>query len=106
MNLTRAIRFRLHLNLVAKFVEKPFAREGASIDERDVEENVVEVGFGDRRPDRASHLTEDSFLREPLTQFRQDPLVVQRLAQAKLALFGGQTVTFVPARELILFDLL
>jgi len=42
-------------NAVSDLVVDPFPRRGPAVDERNVEQNVVEVRLGDRRPNHASH---------------------------------------------------
>ncbi len=88
MDVPRSFRLRLVENSVSKFVVESLAGDGSPINERDKKEDVVEIGLRDWRPDDASHLTENPFLRKSLPKSRQYPFIIQGFAKTQFALLG------------------
>ena len=55
MSLTEELLGGVFRDAVSDLVVDPFPRRGLVVDERNVEQDVVEIRFGDRRPNHASH---------------------------------------------------
>lgn len=84
---------------------EPFACGWPAVNDGDVEENVIEIGFGNWSPYRPGHLLADPFVGESLAQSRQHFLVVERPGKPLLTLLDGQPISLIPASKPFLFEL-
>ena len=90
---------------ISNLVREPFACGRRAVNEGDVEENVIEVGFGNWGPYRPGHRLADSFVGKSVSQSSQHLIVVERPGKPLLALLDGQPVSLIPASKPLLFAL-
>jgi hypothetical protein len=79
MSLTWELLVGVLCDTVANLIVDSFTRFGPAVHKRDVEQDVVEVGLGDRRPYRARHLINDPFSCQTLSKSAKYRLIIKRL---------------------------
>ena len=101
MSLTWELSDGVFRNAVSDLVVDPLPRSGPAVDERNVEQDVVEVRLGDRRPNHASHLVDDSFACQSFAESAKHFCIIKWLGQALLTLPHANSIALISRRRSI-----